>query len=147
MPSCIKTGLRELSDNYCIFHAQGQQRTVSELHTETLFRPFYCLFVYQLVNLLTNDGQRLAETIIYMAVLFATPYLLVVASVVSCLIIGWTGVLGVLTFLLFVPVQVRRKILVAVAARNVLTLGRQLEQIFDKRVLQFLSGFSFNKKY
>ena len=90
------------------------------------------LFLFcQLVNLLTNDGQRLAETIMFMAVLITTPYFLIVVCVVSCLIIGWTGVLGVLTFLLFVPVQVRKKILVAVAAGNVLTSSRQLEPIFD----------------
>ena len=95
------------------------------------FNLFIVFLFCQLVNLLTNDGQRLAETIIYMAALTATPYFLIVVCVVSCLIIGWTGVLGVLTFFLFVPLQVRRKILVAVAARKVLTSSRQLEPIFD----------------
>jgi len=58
------------------------------------------------VNLLSNDGQRLAEMIMYVGILIGTPVMILFATVFCCIFLGWTALIGIVAFLSFAPIQV-----------------------------------------
>jgi len=62
--------------------------------------------VFQLVNLLANDGQRLADMMIYISIVIGAPVMILVATIFSCIYLGWTAIIGIVVFLSFVPIQV-----------------------------------------
>jgi len=62
--------------------------------------------VFQLVNLLSNDGQRLAEMVMFVGIIIGAPVMIVVATIFSCIFLGWTAMIGIIAFLSFVPIQV-----------------------------------------
>jgi len=55
---------------------------------------------------MSNDGQRLAEMIMYVGSIIGTPVMIVIATVFSCVFLGWTAIIGIITFLSFIPIQV-----------------------------------------
>ncbi|XP_077967877.1 ATP-binding cassette sub-family C member 5-like isoform X2 [Styela clava] len=61
--------------------------------------------VGELVNLIANDGQRLAEMIMYGGILVGAPVMLLFATIYCYYLIGWTSLVGIGSFLLFIPYQ------------------------------------------
>lgn len=59
----------------------------------------------EMINVLTNDGHRIFEAILFGSFFLSTPVLLVVCIVYACFVLGYTALTGVLTYLIFVPVQ------------------------------------------
>lgn len=59
-----------------------------------------------MINVLTNDGHRLFEAALFGSFVLSTPVLLIVCIVYSCIILGPTALIGVFTYLFFIPVQV-----------------------------------------
>ena len=62
--------------------------------------------LFQLINLVGNDTQRMFEMIQLVGFLLGAPILLIVATVLGWLIVGWTVLIGILVILLFFPFQV-----------------------------------------
>lgn len=60
----------------------------------------------QMINVLTNDGHRLFEAALFGSFTLSTPVLFIVCIVYSCYVLGYTALMGVFTYLIFVPVQV-----------------------------------------
>ena len=58
------------------------------------------------MNLISNDGQRLAEMIQFTGILAALPPMMLCVTIFLTLYIGWTALIGIVVFLLFVPFQV-----------------------------------------
>ncbi|XP_074522327.1 ATP-binding cassette sub-family C member 12-like [Halichoeres trimaculatus] len=59
----------------------------------------------EMINVLTNDGHRLFEAVLFGSFLLCSPVLLIVSIVYACIILGWTALTGVCTYLIFIPVQ------------------------------------------
>ncbi|XP_040898421.1 ATP-binding cassette sub-family C member 12 [Toxotes jaculatrix] len=59
----------------------------------------------EMINVLTNDGHRLFEAVIFGSFLLSSPVLFIVCVVYSCHILGYTALTGVCTYLIFIPIQ------------------------------------------
>ncbi|XP_028257744.1 multidrug resistance-associated protein 9 [Parambassis ranga] len=59
----------------------------------------------EMINILTNDGHRLFEAVLFGSFVIATPVLFIVCIVYACYILGYTALTGVGTYLIFVPLQ------------------------------------------
>ena len=62
--------------------------------------------MFQLVNLLGNDAERITEAILVGGLLFSAPFLIIAAAVYAWILIGWTSIIGVFVFIMFIPMQV-----------------------------------------
>uniref|UniRef100_A0A4W6G3V9 ATP binding cassette subfamily C member 12 n=1 Tax=Lates calcarifer TaxID=8187 RepID=A0A4W6G3V9_LATCA len=58
-----------------------------------------------MINVLTNDGHRLFEAVLFGSFMLAVPVLLIVCIVYACFVLGYTALTGVGTYLIFIPVQ------------------------------------------
>ncbi|XP_070815026.1 ATP-binding cassette sub-family C member 12 [Chaetodon trifascialis] len=59
----------------------------------------------EMINVLTNDGHKLFEAVLFGSFLLSAPVLLVVCIIYSCFVLGYTALTGVSIYLIFVPVQ------------------------------------------
>ncbi|XP_073320576.1 ATP-binding cassette sub-family C member 12 [Pagrus major] len=59
----------------------------------------------EMINVLTNDGHRLFEAVLFGSFLISAPVLFIVCIVYSCFVLGYTALTGVITYIIFVPVQ------------------------------------------
>ncbi|XP_041813283.1 ATP-binding cassette sub-family C member 12 isoform X2 [Chelmon rostratus] len=59
----------------------------------------------EMINVLTNDGHRLFEAVLFGSFLLSAPVLLIVCIIYSNFVLGYTAMTGVGTYLVFVPVQ------------------------------------------
>ncbi|XP_067906009.1 ATP-binding cassette sub-family C member 12 [Heterodontus francisci] len=59
----------------------------------------------EITNLLSNDGHRLFEAALYCPFIFSTPVLLISCIIYSYIILGPTSLLGVVAYILLIPVQ------------------------------------------
>uniref|UniRef100_A0AAR2LIF8 ATP-binding cassette sub-family C member 5 n=1 Tax=Pygocentrus nattereri TaxID=42514 RepID=A0AAR2LIF8_PYGNA len=80
-----------------------------------------------MINVLTSDGYRMFEAVIFGTFLLCVPVLLVVCIIYSCFILGYTALIGVLTFLIFIPIQF-------FVARLINVFRRRAISVTDKRV-------------
>eukprot|EP00058_Branchiostoma_floridae_P007796 XP_002593284.1 hypothetical protein BRAFLDRAFT_123638 [Branchiostoma floridae] len=64
--------------------------------------------VGELVNLLSNDGMRLFEFVAFGNFIVNTPLLFIPGIIYTCIILGPWALLGVLTFIVFLPLQERK---------------------------------------
>uniref|UniRef100_A0AAR2JNZ2 ATP-binding cassette, sub-family C (CFTR/MRP), member 12 n=1 Tax=Pygocentrus nattereri TaxID=42514 RepID=A0AAR2JNZ2_PYGNA len=83
--------------------------------------------VGEMINVLTSDGYRMFEAVIFGTFLLCVPVLLVVCIIYSCFILGYTALIGVLTFLIFIPIQF-------FVARLINVFRRRAISVTDKRV-------------
>ncbi|TNM90473.1 hypothetical protein fugu_002762 [Takifugu bimaculatus] len=59
----------------------------------------------ELINVLTGDGHKLFEAIIFASFVVCVPVIFIVCIVYACYILGYTALTGVLTYIIFIPVQ------------------------------------------
>ncbi|XP_072527070.1 ATP-binding cassette sub-family C member 12 [Salminus brasiliensis] len=83
--------------------------------------------VGEMINVLTSDGYRMFEAVLFGTFLLCIPVLLIVCIVYSCFILGYTALIGIMTYLIFIPVQF-------FVARLINILRRHAVSITDKRV-------------
>ncbi|XP_035669085.1 multidrug resistance-associated protein 5-like isoform X2 [Branchiostoma floridae] len=83
--------------------------------------------VGELVNLLSNDGMRLFELTTFGIFVVNTPILFIPGSVYTCFILGPWALVGVATFILFLPVQ-------SLLGKIVAKVRRKCIGITDERV-------------
>lgn len=60
----------------------------------------------QMVNVLTNDGYKLFDAVLFGSFLLCVPVLFVTCVVYACVVLGYTALTGVITYCIFIPVQV-----------------------------------------
>ncbi|XP_061926630.1 ATP-binding cassette sub-family C member 12-like [Entelurus aequoreus] len=60
----------------------------------------------EIINVLTNDGHRLFEAVLFGSFVISSPVLFLVCIIYACYILGLTALTGVGTYLVFIPVQV-----------------------------------------
>ncbi|XP_066266620.1 ATP-binding cassette sub-family C member 5-like [Branchiostoma lanceolatum] len=83
--------------------------------------------VGELVNLLSNDGMRLYEFVAFGNFIINTPLLFIPGTIYTCIILGPWALLGVFTFLLFLPLQ-------GLFGKIVAVIRRKCVRVTDKRV-------------
>ncbi|XP_044223017.1 ATP-binding cassette sub-family C member 12 isoform X1 [Thunnus albacares] len=59
----------------------------------------------EMVNVLTNDGYKIFEAVIFLSFMIATPVLLIVCVFYACHILGYTALTGVCTYFVIIPMQ------------------------------------------
>lgn len=59
-----------------------------------------------MINVLTGDGHKLFEAIIFASFVVCVPVIFIVCIVYACYILGYTALTGVLTYIIFIPIQV-----------------------------------------
>uniref|UniRef100_A0A8C4GXV0 ATP-binding cassette, sub-family C (CFTR/MRP), member 12 n=1 Tax=Dicentrarchus labrax TaxID=13489 RepID=A0A8C4GXV0_DICLA len=60
----------------------------------------------EMINVLTNDGHRIFEAVLFGSFVLCAPVLFIVCIVYACYILGYTALTGVCTYLIFIPIQV-----------------------------------------
>uniref|UniRef100_A0A7N8X0A1 ATP-binding cassette, sub-family C (CFTR/MRP), member 12 n=1 Tax=Mastacembelus armatus TaxID=205130 RepID=A0A7N8X0A1_9TELE len=61
--------------------------------------------VGEMINVLTNDGHKLFEAVLFGSFVLSTPMLFIVSIIYACIILGFTALTGVSIYLIFVPIQ------------------------------------------
>ncbi|XP_061621095.1 ATP-binding cassette sub-family C member 12 isoform X3 [Phyllopteryx taeniolatus] len=59
----------------------------------------------EVINVLTNDGHKLFEAVLFGSFILSAPVLFFVCIIYACYILGITALMGVVTYLVFIPVQ------------------------------------------
>uniref|UniRef100_A0A3P8RJB7 ATP binding cassette subfamily C member 12 n=1 Tax=Amphiprion percula TaxID=161767 RepID=A0A3P8RJB7_AMPPE len=59
----------------------------------------------EMINVLTSDGHRLFEAVLFGSFMIATPVFFIVCVIYACYILGYTALTGVCIYIIFVPVQ------------------------------------------
>ncbi|XP_071345317.1 ATP-binding cassette sub-family C member 12 [Trachinotus anak] len=60
----------------------------------------------EMINVLTNDGHKLFEAVLFGSFLLSAPVLFIVCIIYACYILGYTALTGVCTYIIFIPIQV-----------------------------------------
>uniref|UniRef100_A0A669DVK2 ATP binding cassette subfamily C member 12 n=1 Tax=Oreochromis niloticus TaxID=8128 RepID=A0A669DVK2_ORENI len=60
----------------------------------------------EMINVLTSDGHRMFEAVLFGSFVLSSPVLFIMCIVYACYILGYTALTGVFTYLIFVPVQI-----------------------------------------
>lgn len=60
----------------------------------------------QMVNVLTNDSYKLFDAVLFGSFLLCVPVLFIACVVYACVVLGYTALTGVITYCIFIPVQV-----------------------------------------
>ncbi|KAI5626170.1 multidrug resistance-associated protein 9, partial [Silurus asotus] len=83
--------------------------------------------VGEMINVLASDSYRISEAVLFGTFLLCIPMLLVVCIIYSCLIFGYTALIGIVTYLIFIPIQFYISQLIRVLRKKTIT-------VTDKRV-------------
>uniref|UniRef100_UPI0037E705BF ATP-binding cassette sub-family C member 12-like n=1 Tax=Semicossyphus pulcher TaxID=241346 RepID=UPI0037E705BF len=59
----------------------------------------------EMINVLNNDGFKLFEAVLFGSFVICAPVLFIVSVVYSCIILGYTALTGVCTYIIFIPAQ------------------------------------------
>ncbi|XP_028812284.1 multidrug resistance-associated protein 9 [Denticeps clupeoides] len=108
--------------------------------------------VGEMINLLTSDSYRMFEAVVFGTFLFCVPVLLILCVGYACYILGNTALIGVVVYLIFIPIQffvarlinLLRKKAVIVTDTRVRTMTEVLTCI--KLIKMYAWESSFEKK-
>nr|XP_028596055.1 multidrug resistance-associated protein 9 isoform X4 [Podarcis muralis] len=80
---------------------------VSTLTFEKLlsFKTLARISVSEMINLLSNDGYRVFDAALVCPLPLAVPLLMTIGTIYSCIILGPTALLGLVLYIIFIPVQ------------------------------------------
>uniref|UniRef100_A0A674DTZ1 ATP binding cassette subfamily C member 12 n=1 Tax=Salmo trutta TaxID=8032 RepID=A0A674DTZ1_SALTR len=83
--------------------------------------------VGEMINVLTSDGYRMFEAVLFGTFLLCIPVLLTVCIIYACYILGYTALVGVSVYLVFIPIQFTM-------ARLIQRFRRKAVSVTDTRV-------------
>uniref|UniRef100_A0A674CYD4 ATP binding cassette subfamily C member 12 n=1 Tax=Salmo trutta TaxID=8032 RepID=A0A674CYD4_SALTR len=83
--------------------------------------------VGEMINVLTSDGYRMFEAVLFGTFLLCIPVLLTVCIIYACYTLGYTALIGVSVYLVFIPVQFTM-------ARLIQRFRRKAVSVTDTRV-------------
>ncbi|XP_051563276.1 ATP-binding cassette sub-family C member 12-like [Myxocyprinus asiaticus] len=96
-------------------------KTIISLRTLT------SISVGETINVLTSDGYRLFEAVLYGTFLLCVPMLLLICIIYAWIILGYTALIGIAVYLVFLPIQFS-------VARLIGAFRRRAVSVTDKRV-------------
>ncbi|XP_046906915.1 ATP-binding cassette sub-family C member 12 [Hypomesus transpacificus] len=108
--------------------------------------------VGEMINVLTSDGYRMFEAVVFGTFLLCIPVLLIICISYACYILGYTALIGVLVYFVFIPIQffmarlinIFRRKAVVVTDNRVRTMNEVLTCI--KLIKMYAWETSFDKK-
>ncbi|XP_029464337.1 multidrug resistance-associated protein 9 isoform X2 [Rhinatrema bivittatum] len=103
------------------------QRTRLLMDAVALLLCTACSVLGPVINLLSNDGHRLFDAALFCPLIVSAPALLIICTIYSCFILGPTALLGVLAYIVFLPLQMLMARLTSVFRRSAMV-------VTDKRV-------------
>uniref|UniRef100_A0A671RDV7 ATP-binding cassette sub-family C member 5 n=1 Tax=Sinocyclocheilus anshuiensis TaxID=1608454 RepID=A0A671RDV7_9TELE len=110
-------------------------------------RSLTSISIGETINVLTSDGYRMFEAIMFGTFLLCVPFLLIICIIYACVILGYTALIGILVYLIFLPIQVLigvfRRRTVSVTDRRVRTMNEVLTCI--KLIKMYAWEESFEK--
>uniref|UniRef100_A0A671RDJ2 Multidrug resistance-associated protein 9-like n=1 Tax=Sinocyclocheilus anshuiensis TaxID=1608454 RepID=A0A671RDJ2_9TELE len=114
-------------------------------------RSLTSISIGETINVLTSDGYRMFEAIMFGTFLLCVPFLLIICIIYACVILGYTALIGILVYLIFLPIQfsiarligVFRRRTVSVTDRRVRTMNEVLTCI--KLIKMYAWEESFEK--
>ncbi|XP_016118047.1 multidrug resistance-associated protein 9-like [Sinocyclocheilus grahami] len=114
-------------------------------------RSLTSISIGETINVLTSDGYRMFEAIMFGTFLLCVPFLLIICIIYACIILGYTALIGILVYLIFLPIQfsiarligVFRRRAVSVTDRRVRTMNEVLTCI--KLIKMYAWEESFEK--
>ncbi|XP_027870979.1 multidrug resistance-associated protein 9 isoform X1 [Xiphophorus couchianus] len=59
----------------------------------------------EMINVLTSDGHRLFEAVLFGSFALCAPVIFIACVVLACYVLGYTALTGVCTYIIFVPIQ------------------------------------------
>ncbi|XP_049458237.1 ATP-binding cassette sub-family C member 12 isoform X1 [Epinephelus fuscoguttatus] len=59
----------------------------------------------EMITVLTNDGHRLFEAVLFGSFTLSSPVVFIVCIIYACYILGYTALTGVATYIIFIPIQ------------------------------------------
>ncbi|XP_067295978.1 ATP-binding cassette sub-family C member 12 [Pseudorasbora parva] len=83
--------------------------------------------VGETINVLTSDGYRMFEAVLFGTFLLCVPVLLIICIIYACFILGYTALIGILVYLVFLPIQFS-------VARLISVFRRRAVSVTDTRV-------------
>ncbi|XP_039513342.1 multidrug resistance-associated protein 9 isoform X1 [Pimephales promelas] len=83
--------------------------------------------VGETINVLTSDGYRMFEAVLFGTFLLCVPLLLIICIIYACFILGYTALIGILVYLVFLPIQFS-------IARLIGGFRRRAVSVTDRRV-------------
>ncbi|XP_029949274.1 multidrug resistance-associated protein 9-like [Salarias fasciatus] len=90
----LRTAVR-LKGAFC---AMGYQKIIS-------LRGHGSISVGEMINVLTNDGHKIFEAVVFGSFIVTTPALFVACVFYSCYVLGFTALMGLGVYILFLPTQ------------------------------------------
>ncbi|KAK2913918.1 hypothetical protein Q8A67_002317 [Cirrhinus molitorella] len=90
-------------------------------------RSLTSISIGETINVLTSDGYRMFEAAMFGTFLLCVPFLLIICIIYSCVILGYTALIGILVYLIFLPIQFS-------IARLIGAFRRRAVSVTDKRV-------------
>ncbi|XP_067258367.1 ATP-binding cassette sub-family C member 12 [Chanodichthys erythropterus] len=78
--------------------------------------------VGETINVLTSDGYRLFDAVLYGTFLLSVPILLIICIIYACVILGYTALIGILVYMVFLPIQFSFARLIGVFRRRAVTV-------------------------
>uniref|UniRef100_A0A8C1R931 ATP-binding cassette sub-family C member 5 n=1 Tax=Cyprinus carpio TaxID=7962 RepID=A0A8C1R931_CYPCA len=90
-------------------------------------RSLTSISIGETINVLTGDGYRMFEAIMFGTFLLCVPFLLIICIIYACAILGYTALIGILVYLVFLPIQFS-------IARLIGVFRRQAVSVTDRRV-------------
>uniref|UniRef100_A0AAQ5XAY2 ATP-binding cassette, sub-family C (CFTR/MRP), member 12 n=1 Tax=Amphiprion ocellaris TaxID=80972 RepID=A0AAQ5XAY2_AMPOC len=82
------------------FSSMGFQKVIS-------LRVHSGISMGEMINVLTSDGHRLFEAVLFGSFILSTPVLFIVCIVYACYILGYTALTGVCTYIVFIDIFMR----------------------------------------
>ncbi|KAM3877094.1 ATP-binding cassette sub-family C member 12 [Diretmus argenteus] len=64
------------------------------------------LSIGEMINVVSSDGHRMFEAMVFVNFLVGMPVLLIACSIYACYILGYTSLIGIFVFFAFVPIQI-----------------------------------------
>ncbi|KAM6980550.1 ATP-binding cassette sub-family C member 12 [Aplochiton taeniatus] len=108
--------------------------------------------VGEMINVLTSDGYRMFEAVVFGNFLLCVPVLLILCVFYTCYILGYTALIGVLIYMVFIPVQFAMARLINVFRRKAVTVTdsrvRTMNEVLTciKLIKMYAWESSFEKK-
>ncbi|XP_030620675.1 multidrug resistance-associated protein 9 isoform X2 [Chanos chanos] len=108
--------------------------------------------VGETINVLTADGYRMFEAVVFGTFSLCIPVLLIMCIAYACYILGYTAIIGVLIYLIFIPIQFSIARLINVFRRRAVTVTdsrvRTMNEVltFIKLIKMYAWEESFEKK-
>uniref|UniRef100_A0A673KPM6 ATP-binding cassette sub-family C member 5 n=1 Tax=Sinocyclocheilus rhinocerous TaxID=307959 RepID=A0A673KPM6_9TELE len=90
-------------------------------------RSLTSISIGETINVLTSDGYRMFEAIMFGTFLLCVPFLLIICIIYACVILGYTALIGILVYLIFLPIQF-------LIARLIGVFRRRTVSVTDRRV-------------